>query len=138
MKKLVPFYKLLRKESKITTNEEHKDKLDTLKMDLFEATKMTLRLPKPGLHYVLLCDASYYAAGFLLIVEDSTTSTKQKTYVPVSFRSQLFNTDELKFSTYYKEFLALYFALHQFAHFLWCSNQQSYTIFAVKDDTTNS
>ena len=124
--KLISFYKLLLKESKITTNEEHKDKLESLKTDLFEATKMTLSLPKPGLQYIPLCDASYYAAGFVLMFEDyvSTTSTKQKkTYAPVSFGSQLFNTAQLKFSPYYKEFLALYFALDQFAHFLWCSNQ---------------
>ena len=66
---------------------------------------MTLRLPKPGLQYVLLCDASYYVAGFVLMVEDYVTgkqSKEEKVYAPVSFGSQLFTTAQLKFSTYYK------------------------------------
>ena len=86
---------------------------------------MTLRLPKPGLQYVLLCDASYYGAGFVLMAEDYVTgkqSKEKKVYAPVSFGSQLFTTAQLKFSTYYKEFLALYFALDQFSHYIWASS----------------
>ena len=44
-----------------------------------------------------------------------------KTYAPVSFGSRLFNTAQLKFSIYYKEFLALYFALDHFSHYIWGS-----------------
>ena len=146
---LISFYKLLCKDSKITTNEEHKDKLKTLKTDLFEATKMTRRLTKPGLQHVLLCDASYYVAVFVIMVEDyvPTTTTKQKkTYTPVLFGLQLFNTDQLKLSTYYKEVLALCFALDQFAHFFGVQTNQLLSLpatevlhnFSVKDDTTNS
>ena len=82
---------------------------------------MTLRLAKPGQKYILLCDASYYAAGFVLMVEDylDENNTKEtKKYAPVSFGSQAFTTPELKYSIYYKEFLALYFALEHFAHFI--------------------
>ena len=39
-------------------------------------------------------------------------------YAPVSFGSQLFNTSQLKMSTYCKEILALYFALEHFSHFI--------------------
>ena len=110
---------------------------------------MTLRLPKPGLQHVLLCDASYYVAVFVIMVEDyvPTTITEQKkTYAPVLFGSQLFNTDQLKLSTYYKEVLALYFALDQFAHFFGVQTNQLLSLpttevlhnFSVKDDTTNS
>ena len=40
-------------------------------------------------------------------------------FSPVSFGSQWFNTSQLKMSTYCKEFLALYFALGHFSHFIW-------------------
>ena len=86
---------------------------------------MTLRLSKPGLQYVLLCDASYYGAGFVLMVEDQVTgkqSKEKKVYAPVSFGSQLFTTAQLKFSTCYKEFLALYFALDRFFHYTLASS----------------
>ena len=123
--KLIPFYQLLRKDAKIQPTEKHYENLEILKKDLLEATKMTLRLPKPGLQYVLLCDASYYEAGFVLMVEDYVDEAKsgtKKTFAPVAFGSRLFNTAQLKFCIYYQEFLALYYALDHFAHFLWCSS----------------
>ena len=43
----------------------------------------------------------------------------KKTYAPVSFGSRLFTTTQLKLSVYYKEFLALYFVLDHFGHFIW-------------------
>ena len=43
-----------------------------------EATNVTLRLPKPGLQYVILCDASYHGAGFVLMVEDYVNETGKK------------------------------------------------------------
>ena len=42
-----------------------------------------------------------------------------KTYAPVSFQSRVFTEPQLKFSIYYKEFLALYFALDHYAHLIW-------------------
>ena len=44
---------------------------------------------------------------------------EKKVYAPVSLGSRLFGPTQLKFSVYYKEFLALYFALDHFAHFIW-------------------
>ena len=44
---------------------------------------------------------------------------RTKTYAPVFFGSRLFAEPQLKFSVYYKEFLALYFASDHFAHFIW-------------------
>ena len=44
---------------------------------------------------------------------------KKQAYAPVSFGSKFFNTSQLKMSTYCKEFLALYFALENFSHFIW-------------------
>ena len=88
---------------------------------MIQATTLTLRLPKPGLQYVILCDASYHGTGFVLMVEYYEKTEEVKTYAPVLFGSRLFNTGQLKFSIYYKEFLALYFALDHFSHYIWGS-----------------
>ena len=123
--KLIPFYQLLRKGADFEARGTHYKALETVKKDLLEATEMTLNLPKPGLQYVLLCDASYYGAGFVLLIEYYVTgkqSKEKKVYAPVSFGSQLFTTAQLKFPTYYKELLALYFALDQFCHYIWASS----------------
>ena len=56
------------------------------------------------------------------MIEDYLIDQKgktKKTYAPVSLGSRLFTTTQLKFSGYYKEFLALYFALDHFAHCIW-------------------
>ena len=56
------------------------------------------------------------------MIEDYLMDQKgktKKTYAPVPFGSGLFTTTQLKFSEYYKEFVALYFALDHFAHFIW-------------------
>ena len=120
--KFLPFYKLLRKQNLFTITNDHHESLNTLKADLTRATDLTFRLAKPGLQYVILCDASFHGTGFVLMIEDYLVDQKggtKKTYAPVSFGSRLFTTTQLKFSIYYKEFLALYFALDHFAHFIW-------------------
>ena len=125
--KLMSFYKLLKKDAVIETTEEHVKALEVIKKDLMEATNVTLRLPKPGLQYVILCDACYHGAGFVLMVEDYVNETgkkEKKTYAPVSFGSHLFNATQLKFSIYHKELLALYYALDYFSHYIWGSSKQ--------------
>ena len=72
--------------------------------------------------YCQYCDASFHGTGFVLMIEDYLIDQKgktKKTYAPVSFGSRLFTTTQLKFLVYYEEFLALYFALDHFAHFIW-------------------
>ena len=125
--KLMSFYKLLKKDAVIETTEEHVKALEVIKKDLMEATNVTFPLPKPGLQYVMFCDASYHGAGFVLMVEDYVNETgkkEKKTYAPVSFGSHLFNATQLKFSIYYKEFLALYYALDYFSRYIWGSGKQ--------------
>ena len=71
---------------------------DTVKKDLLQATKTTLRLAKPGQQYVILCDVSCYSSGFVLMIEDyldEKDGKKKQAYAPVSFGSQLFNTSQL-------------------------------------------
>ena len=104
---------MLRKRAIFEAKGLHYKALETVKKDLFEATEMTLRLPKPNLQYVLLFDASYYGAGFVLMIEDYVTgkqSKEKKVYAPVSFRSQLFTTAQLKFSHLLKRILSTLFS----------------------------
>ena len=121
--KLIPFYRLLRKNLDFIITEEHKTSLTLLRSDLRKATETTLRLAKPDKQYVILTDASYHQAGYVLMIEDylqpSNDMKTTRTYAPVSFGSRLFNAAQAKLSIYCKEFLALYFALEQFAHFIW-------------------
>ena len=108
--KLLPFYKLLRKENVFTITNDHHESLNTLKADLTSATDLTLSLAKPGLQYVILCDASFHVTGFVLMVEDYLIDQKgkiKKTYAPVSFGSRLFTATQLKFAVYNKKFLAI-------------------------------
>ena len=99
--KLLPFYKLLRKENVFTkTNDDH-ESVNTLKADLTRATDLTLSLAKPGLQYVILCDASFHGTGFLLMIEDYLIDQKgqtKKTYARASFGSRFFTATQLKFS----------------------------------------
>ena len=124
--KLLPFYQLLRKESDIVLTEEHHKCITTLRKDLEQACQMSLRLPKPNAQYVILTDASFYAAGYVLLIEDYSieqTGKTHKTYVPVSFGSKIFTPTYLKLSIYAKEFLAVHFAFDTFAHILWGSSK---------------
>ena len=71
--KLVDFYKLLRNDVPFVINEKHEENFQTLKEDLQKATSTYLRLPKPDLQYVIITDASYYGAGYVLMIEDYCT-----------------------------------------------------------------
>ena len=73
--KLMSFYKVLKKDAVKETTEEQVNALEVIKKDLMEATNVTLRLQKPGLQYVILFDASYHGAGFVLMVEDYLNET---------------------------------------------------------------
>ena len=74
-----------------------------------------------------MADASFYAAGFVLMIEDYTQVvngiSEQKIYAPVSFGSRIFKPNQLKMSIYAKEFLAVHFALDMFANILWRSEK---------------
>ena len=99
--KLLPYYKLLSNENVFTITSDHHESLNTLKADLTRATELTLRLAKPGLQYVILCDASFHGTGFVLVIEDYLIDQRgktKKTYAPVSFGLRLFTTIQLNFS----------------------------------------
>ena len=124
--RLLPFYTLLRNNQVIQFTKEHHDTFETLKTDLAKSCDTALRLPQPHKQYVIMADASFYAAGFVLMIEDYLEDQAGKTvkkYVPVSFGSKIFNPTHLKLSIYAKEFLAVHFAFDSFAHILWESSK---------------
>ena len=116
---LRPFYSLLKKDKIFNITDEHYEHLERIKRDLLNATSTTLRLAEPNKQFVILTDASYHGSGFVLMIEDHTEDGKTIQYAPVSFGSKLFNAAQLKLSIYCKEFLALYFALESFSHYIW-------------------
>ena len=119
--KLLPFYKLTR-ETKIEITDRHKEIFETLKEDLRVACDTNLRLAKPDAQYVLITDASDFATGFVLMIEDYTIEQekkKMKQYAPVAFGSRVFTPTQYKLSPYCKEFLAIHFGFDTFAHYLW-------------------
>ena len=121
--KLLPFYQLLRTTNEFQLTDKHHDNFAQLKQDLTNACQMTLRLPIAEKQYIIMADASFYAAGYVLLIDDYTcdTNTKinKKQYAPVSFGSKIFQPSQLKLSIYAKEFLAVHFALQSFAHIVW-------------------
>ena len=119
--KLIPFYKLLKNNTEFKIEEEHKKSFEILKRDLEKSTDTYLRFPKANLQYVIIADASFYGAGFVLMVEDycNDAPKENKILAPVSFGSKVFNPAQLKFSIYAKEFLAVHYAFEKFAHILW-------------------
>ena len=124
--KLLPFYQLLKQNDEPILKDDHHEALEKLREDLAQACKMSLRLPKPNAQYVIMADASFYSAGYVLLVEDYIRDQKDKemkTYMPVSFGSKIFNPTFLKLSIYAKEFLAVHFAFDSFAHILWESTK---------------
>ena len=124
--KLLPFYQLLKQNNEPILKNDHYEALEKLREDLAQACKMSLRLPKPNAQYVIMADASFYSAGYVLLVEDYIRDQKDremKTYMPVSFGSKIFNPTHLKLSIYAKEFLAVHFAFDAFAHILWESTK---------------
>ena len=92
---LIPWYKLLRKDVDFELQDDQLKSFETIKKDLLQATKTTLRLAKPGQQYVILCDASYCSSGFVSMIEDylaEKDGVEKQAYAPVSFGGQLFNT----------------------------------------------
>ena len=123
--KLLPFYQLLKVDQEFILGEDQLSSFETLKNDLATICSNNLRLPTKDSQYVILADASFYAAGYVLMIEDYTTSSngQSKIYAPVCFGSRIFQPAQLKLSIYAKEFLAVHFAFDHFAHIVWGVNK---------------
>ena len=115
---------MLQKESGSVLTEEHYNSITTLRKDLEQSCQISLRLPKPNAQYVILTDASFNAARYVLLNEDYSndqTGKTHNTYVPVSFGSKIpigITPTYLKLSLYAKEFSAVQFAFNTFEHIL--------------------
>ena len=129
--KLLPFYRVLQKGEKVTVTTEQKQMLQILKEDLKLAMERTMRLPLAGKQYVIMSDASDFAAGYVLLIEDYTQEQgrNKKTYAPVAFGSQKFSPGQYKHTIHTKEFLAIYFAFENFAHMLWGITHKPLVVF---------
>ena len=77
--KLLSFYRFLKKETDFETSEEHNIMLKKLTQDLKSACEISLRLPMTNRQYVIMADASFYAAGFVLMTEDYTQTERLDT-----------------------------------------------------------
>ena len=121
VEKLQPFFKLLRKESTFILISEHHISLEKWKYDLKKACSLSLKMAKPNCQFVVMCDASFYAAGFVLLIEDYTIpeETTSKPYTRVAFGSHLFSPAQLKHSIYVKEFLCVQYAYETYEHYIW-------------------
>ena len=80
--KLHHFFKLLRKGSSFQITNEHKDGPETLKADLVKACQLSLKMAKPHCQFLSQCGASFYAAGYILLIEEphDISTTKSKKY----------------------------------------------------------
>ena len=118
--KLQPLFKLLRKENDLITTQEHQTSLEILKNSLKEACNLSLKMAKRGCQFIIVSDASYYAAGYVLRIEDyhnHSLNPNEKTYAPVAFGSHLFLPAH--HSIFVKEFLSVNFAFEAFEHYFW-------------------
>ena len=120
--KLNPFYKLLKTETPINITSELKETFDSVNKALSDACELALKQPIPGKQLVLMTDTSFRCAGYDLMIEENPNQknqSKRKTYAPVAFGPKTFSPAQLKMSYYSKQFLAIYMAFLEFAHFLW-------------------
>ena len=118
----MPFYNLPRQENDTVLTKEPHTKIAELRKDLEQACDFSFHLPKGNAQQVVLTDASFCAAGFVLMIEDYLTDQSGKThksYIPVSFGFKNFTPTFLKLSLYARESLAVHFAFGTFAHILW-------------------
>ena len=53
-------------------NDIHQTAIEKLRIDLIQACETSLRLPEPGSQYVVVADASFLSAGYVLVIEDNT------------------------------------------------------------------
>ena len=130
--KLLPFYRMLQKGEKFQVTTEHKQMLQILKEDLKLAMERTMRLPLAGKQYVIMSDASDFAAGYVLMIEDYTQeqSKNRNTYAPIAFGSQKFSPGTIQTHNSYQGVLGSFtFAFENFAHMLWGVTRKPVVVF---------
>ena len=88
----------MRKENDLITTQEHQNSLEISENSLKEACNLSLKMALPECQLFIVSDASYYATGYILLIEDyydHSLNLNKKTYVPVAFGSHLFSPAHL-------------------------------------------
>ena len=101
--KLNPFCKLLKAEAPINITSELKEAFDSVKKTLSDACQLALKQPNPGKQLVLMTNASFRSAGYVVMIEDNPDQkiqSKRKTSAAVAFGSKVFSPAQLKMSIY--------------------------------------
>ena len=120
--KLQPYFKLLRKENDLISTQEHQNRIKILTNSLKDACNLSLKMANSGCKFIIVINASYYAARYILLIEnnhDHSLNTNKITYSPVLFRSPLFSPAHLKHSILVMEFLTVHFAFEAFEPLIW-------------------
>ena len=68
--KLTPLNKLQRKDVLFELTHRLKSTIFNINEDLLKASKLSLEMPLPEKLLAIMCNASQYAAGFVLLTED--------------------------------------------------------------------
>ena len=85
-----------------------------------------------------MCDGSFYAAGFVLLIEDYSipNNTTSKSYAPVAFGSHLFSPAQLKHTIYVKEFLSVQYGFKTLEHYIWGVSNKPIIVFTDNKSET--
>lgn len=106
----LPLYKLCKKDVPYAWNEKAQIAFDTLRHKLMNPP--VLAYPCFDLPFVVISDASNYAAGAILANKDG------KDERPIQFFSRTFNDAQTRYSTVHKELLAAVWGITWFRSFL--------------------
>ena len=77
--KLLPFYRLLRCENELKPTDEHLKCIENLRKDLEQTCHLPPRRLKADAQYVIMIDASFNAACYVLMIEDYLIDQSGKT-----------------------------------------------------------
>ena len=90
---LRPFYSLLRNDNAIIITHQHEKAVEEITFLLKKACERTLRIAQKDLQYIILADASHYAAGYVLFNEDycENPAGKKKKLCSSVFRIKSFH-----------------------------------------------
>ena len=77
VKKFIPFYNLLKTEVPINITSELKETSDAVEKVLSDASELGLKQPIPGKQLVLMTDARFRSAVYVLIIEDTPDQKEQ-------------------------------------------------------------
>ena len=98
------------------------EQFNEINRDLDRCSQLALKQPLPNKQLVLMADASFTAAGYVILTEDDPnqqfTSVK-KSYAPIAYGSKPFTPSQLKTPIYAKQFLAIYYAFKEFGYIFW-------------------